>query len=161
MTSTLTPIRALTVTLISTNNNIKTTTRVDACLYCSKRSNTKIKTTTVSSITKTEIKNKTKIKVKTKTKTSKYNYVLRAALRLRELKIQKSKTLLRGPKLLVFLVFLVFLGLFWFSNRNQTKTHGVFWFSNRNPKNHRVFLVFHQRPNKKTKKKPVFFWFST
>ena len=62
-----------------------------------------------------------------KTKTSKYNYVLRAvlALTLSEPKIQKSKTLLRGPKLLDFLVVL-----------------GFFWFSNRNPKKHMVFFVF-------------------
>ena len=101
-----------------------------------------MKTTNVSSITKAEIENKTKIKVKTKTKTSKYNYVLRAvlALRLREPKTQKSNTLLRGPKLLDFLVF---LGFFWFSNRNPKKHMVFFGFPAEIQKKHRVFLVFH------------------
>ena len=64
-------------------------------------------------------------------------------LRRRHYKIKnpKSKTFLRGPKLLFFLVFL------------------GFWFSNRNQKKHRVVLVFHQRPNKKITKNPVLFGF--
>ena len=79
------------------------------------------------------------------------------ALRLREPKIQKSKTLLRGPKLLDFLVFLGFFLVC--QQKSSQKTHGFFWFSNRNPKKHRVFLVFHQRPNKKTKKTLCFLVF--
>ena len=53
-------------------------------------------------------------------------------------KIQKSKTILRGPKLLDFLVFL-----------------GFFGFSNRNPKNHMLFLILGGKP-----KKHRVFWFS-
>ena len=51
---------------------------------------------------------------------------------------QKSKTFLRGPKLLDLLVFL-----------------GFFWFSNRNPKTHMVFFDFRW----KTKKTQSFFGF--
>ena len=77
------------------------------------------------------------------------------ALRLREPKIQKSKTLLRGPKLLDFLVF---LGFFGFPTKIQKNTWCFLVFQ-QNPTKHRVFLVFHQRPNKKTKKTCVFFGF--
>ena len=51
---------------------------------------------------------------------------------------QKSKIFLRGPKLLDFLVFL-----------------GFFWFSNRNPKNHMFFLTLGGNP-----KNTSCFWFS-
>ena len=44
--------------------------------------------------------------------------------------------------------------VFWFSNRNQ-KTHGVFGFPTEIQKT-QGFLVFHQRPNKKTKIPCVF-----
>ena len=105
----------------------------------------------------TEIKNKTKIKIKTKTKTSTYSYMLRAvlALRLREPKIQKSKTSVRGPKLLDFLVF---LGFFGFPTEIPKKHMVFFWFSNRNQKT-QGFWVFNQRPNKKQKKPWVFLAF--
>ena len=69
-------------------------------------------------------------------------------------KIPKIQTLLRGPKLLDFLVF---LGFFLVFQQKSKKTHGVFWFSNRNPKKHRVFGVFHPRPNKRKPKSTVFF----
>ena len=53
---------------------------------------------------------------------------------------KKPKIFLRGPKLLDFLVFL-----------------RVFWFSNRNPKNHMFFLFSCSVSGEKTKN-PVLFW---
>ena len=84
------------------------------------------------------------------------------ALRLREPKIPKSKTFLRGPKLLDFLIFLRF---FWFSKRNPEKKTWcflekiVFFGFPTEIKKHRVFLVFHQRPNKTTKETLCFLVF--
>ena len=90
------------------------------------------------------------------------------ALRLREPKIQKSKTCLR-PETFGFLgfprVFLVF-------PQKSKKNHSVFGFPTEIQKT-QVFFVFHQRPNQKTKKiqgcfgfppkipKAQVFWFFT
>ena len=56
---------------------------------------------------------------------------------------QKSKTFLRGPKLLDFWVF---LGFFAFPTEIQKNTWCFLV-----PKKHMVFWIFHQRPNNKTK----------
>ena len=72
-------------------------------------------------------------------------------------KIQKSKTLLRGPKLLDFLVFLGFFGL----PTKIQKTHGVFLVFQQKSKKTRVFLGFSPETEQENQKNPVFFWCST
>ena len=48
--------------------------------------------------------------------------------------------------------------VFWVSSQ---RNHGFFWFSSRNQKKTRFFLVFHQKPSRKTKKTLCFFGFPT
>ena len=86
------------------------------------------------------------------------------ALRLREPKNPKIQNLLRGPKLLDFLIFLRF---FWFSKRNPEKKTWcflekiVFFGFPTEIKKTQGFSGFSPETEQDNKRNPVFFWFST
>ena len=76
------------------------------------------------------------------------------ALRLREPKIQKSKTFLRGPKLLDFFIFLRF---FWFLS--EIKKHMVLFGFPTEIKKKLGFFGFSPEIEQENQKNPVFFGF--